>query len=233
MITSPHNDQLKTIRKLHQRRWRDKTGLFVAEGEDLVDAAAAAGREPELLLKAGEDVEPDLLHAVSALGSGSRAIGVYRQEWSPPGGSVMVYLHAVDDPGNVGAVLRSAHALSDGPVLLGPGCADPFSPKAVRASMGAVFARPPGRGDPAALPGETVALEPGAPEPLADVAARLHPPLVVCLGAEREGLPAELSRTASHRARIPLRADGPESLNVAMAATVALYELGNRMAGHA
>lgn len=232
MITSPDNEQLKTIRKLQDRRWRERLGLFSAEGEDLVDAAAAAGWEPEHLLRAGEDVEPRLLHAVSALGSGSRVIGVYRQRWSEPDGRVMVYLHAVDDPGNVGTILRSAHGLCDGPVLLGPGCADPFSPKAVRASMGSLFARPPGRALPDGLPGRLLALDARAERPLAEVALE-GSPLVVCLGAEREGLPAELLERAHHSARIPLREGGPDSLNVAMAATVALYELANRMAGHA
>ncbi len=173
MITSPHNEQLKTMRKLQQRRWRDKLGLFSAEGEDLVAAAERAGWPPEALLRSGVDVEPRLLDDVSTLGSGSRVIGVYPQRWSEPSGRVMAYLHAVDDPGNVGAVLRSADALCDGPVLLGPGCADPFSPKAVRASMGSVFARPPGRGDPANLPGTLVALDARGGRPLAEAASDL------------------------------------------------------------
>ena len=133
-------------------------------------------------------------------------------------------------------MLRSAHALCDGPVLLGPGCADPFSPKAVRASMGSLFARPPGRGDPSSLPGVAIALDAREGAPLAEVAGRLAElpgPLVLCLGAEREGLPDTILSQAAETVRIPLREDGPESLNVAMAATVALYELGNRMARHA
>src|SRR5437660_10381458 len=159
MITSPHNDQLKTIRRLHDKRQREREGLTVVEGEDLVNAARAAGLEPELLLVAGEDVEPKLLDAVSTLGSGTRVIGVFRQRWSEPGGDLSVYLHGVGDPGNVGAVIRSAHALADGPVVLGPGCADPFSPKAVRASMGSVFARPPARASFKELPGTLVGLD--------------------------------------------------------------------------
>jgi TrmH family RNA methyltransferase len=228
MITSAQNEQLKTIRKLQEKKYRERMGLFVAEGEDLVEAAAAAGWEPEILLVAGEDVEPDLLAAVSSLGSGSRVVGVYEQRWSSPGGDLSVYLHGVHDPGNVGAVIRSAHALCDGPVVLGPDCADPWSPKAVRASMGSVFARPPARAEFAGLPGTTIALERGAGLALAQVEA--SPPVVVCLGAEREGLPAGVSEGASVRAEIPLRPDGPDSLNVAMAATVALYDLSNRMA---
>jgi TrmH family RNA methyltransferase len=228
MITSPHNEQLKTIRKLHEKKHRERSGLFAAEGEDLVDAARAAGWEPELLLVAGEDVEPELLAAVSSLGSGTRVVGVYKQRWASPGGSLAVYLHGVHDPGNVGAVIRSAHALCDGPVVLGPDCADPWSPKAVRASMGSVFARPPARASFEELSGLTVALECGAGLALSMV--QVEPPVVICVGAEREGLPRELSEKATMRAEIPLRPDGPDSLNAAMAATIGLYELGTRMA---
>src|SRR5829696_5079650 len=145
MIRSPDNDKLKTIRKLASKRWREKLGLFVAEGEALVASAERAGWEPRFVLRAGEDVEPELLDAVSALGPGSRVVGVYEQRWAAPGGDLSVWLHVVEDPGNVGTIIRSAHGLADGPVILGPGCADPFSPKAVRATMGSLFARPPAR----------------------------------------------------------------------------------------
>jgi len=224
MISSPDNDKLKTIRKLADKSWRDKLDRFYAEGEDLVEAAAAAGWEPEFVLRAGEDVEPRLLAEVSALGSGTRAMGVYRRRWSEPGGKVSVYLHGVRDPGNVGAVIRTAHALCDGPVVLGPDCADPYSPKAVRASMGSIFARPPAGGGP---PGNPIALDPHAELLLGD--AEVEPPVVLCLGGERAGLPAGL---AARAARIPMRDGGPESLNVAAAAAIGLYELAHRMAGH-
>jgi TrmH family RNA methyltransferase len=226
MITSPDNDRLRTIRKLQQKRWRRKLGLFVAEGEDLVAAAEEAGWAPEFLLRAGRDVEPELLAEVSALGSGSRVIGVYRQRWSEPRGRISVYLHRVEDPGNVGTVMRSAHALADGPVILGPGCADPFSLKAARASMGSVFARPPAQAaGPEELEGQLLPLDAHASTTLREAA--LEAPIVICLGAERAGLPAGLTAQA---VRIPVATD---SLNAAMAATVALYEVANRMAGHA
>jgi TrmH family RNA methyltransferase len=231
MITSPHNEKLKQIRKLRAHRERQRTGLFVVEGEDLVAAAEAAQAEPELVLVAGEDVEAELLGAVSTLGSGTRAIGVYRQRWSRPGGELSVYLHGIGDPGNVGTIIRAAHALCDGPVVLGPGCADPYSPKAVRASMGSVFARPPARAELAELTGTKLALDGRAEASLREL--ELEPPVVICLGAEREGLPAELSAAADASARIAMRPGGPDSLNVAMAATVALYDLGNRMAARA
>jgi RNA methyltransferase, TrmH family len=227
LITSSDNNQLKTIRKLHDKRHRTREGLFVAEGEDLVEAAEAAGWEPQILLVSGEDVEPKLLDAVSTLGSGARVIGVYRQRWSEPGGALSAYLHGVGDPGNVGTVIRAAHALADGPVVLGPGCADPWSPKAVRASMGSLFARPPARGEFGGLPGTTIALAARGGPPLEDIAPA--PPEVVCVGGERDGLPESIVAGADAVARLPLRDDGPDSLNAAMAATVALYER-NRMA---
>ena len=246
MITSADNEKLKTIRKLQQKSWRTKLGLFSAEGEDLVAAAAAAGREPALVLRAGEDVEPELLDAVSTLGSGTRVIGVYKQTWAQPEGDVLVYLHGVEDPGNVGTIIRSAHALADATVVLGPGCADPHSPKAVRASMGSIFARPPARATLNALDGQKVALDVTAERELRDVEVTGR--VVLVLGSERGVLPAGAREAAAPlagaweadareaaaggveeilRVRIPVHAD---SLNVAMAATVALYEVANRMA---
>jgi RNA methyltransferase, TrmH family len=214
MITSADNDKLKTIRKLQQKRWRTKLGMFMAEGEDLV------GPSPVFLLRAGEDVEPDLLDAVSTLGSGTRVIGVYEQQWAEPEGDLLVYLHRVEDPGNVGAIIRSAHALADATVVLGPGCADPYSPKAVRASMGSIFTHPPARATLDALAGNKMALDANAQDELRDV--EVTKPVVLVLGSERGELPEGLEGV-----RIPVHAD---SLNVAMAASVALYEVANRMA---
>jgi TrmH family RNA methyltransferase len=219
MIRSPDNDKLKTIRKLQQKRWRAKLGLFSAEGEDLVDAAPAA----QFVLRAGVDVEPELLNAVSTLASGTRVIGVYRQRWTDPEGDLLVYLHGVEDPGNVGTIIRSAHALADAGVVLGPGCADPYSPKAVRASMGSIFAKPPARAGLGEIGARPLALDPDAERDLAGV--DLSPPLVLVLGSERGAIPEGLET-----ARIPVHAD---SLNVAMAATAALYEVERRMRGHA
>ena len=83
--------------------------------------------------------------AVSQLGSGTRAIGVYPQRWATPAGPLCVALWGVGDPGNVGTVIRSALAFGASSVALGPGSADPFGHKAVRASMGALFSVPVAR----------------------------------------------------------------------------------------
>ena len=213
VITSADNEKLKTIRKLQQKRWREKLGLFSAEGEDLI------GPNPEFVLRAGVDVEPELLDAVSTLGSGTRVIGVYRQRWADPAGDVLVYLHRVEDPGNVGTIIRSADALAGATVVLGPGCADPYSPKAVRASMGSIFTRPPARATLDALDGPKIALDVTAERTLRDLDVTER--VILVLGSERGELPEGLEGV-----RIPVLAD---SLNVAMAATVALYEVANRM----
>jgi RNA methyltransferase, TrmH family len=226
-ITSPHNESLKEVRKLAGRKWRDKTRSFVAEGEDLIDAARAAGWTPELLLceagsgLAGEEVAAHLLKQVSQLGSGTRALAVYPQRWAPaPVGPVCVALWGVNDPGNVGTVLRSALAFGAGSVALGPGTADPYGSKAVRASMGAIFEVPVVRvAAVSELPGRKVALAARAGRPLAEL-ARGDVTLVV--GAEREGLPGEVVSECDEAAHIPIAS---ESLNAAMAATIGLYEV--------
>jgi TrmH family RNA methyltransferase len=225
MITSPHNEKLKEIRKLLRKR---DDARFVAEGEDLLDAADAAGWQPvERFVAAGSnlqgtEVEPELLANASSLGSGTRALAVYEQRWADrPTGPLCVALWGVKDPGNVGTIIRSALAFGAGSVALGPGCADPFSPKAVRASMGAVFSVAVARTKaPDELPKPAIALAARQGEPL-------EGPLdagTLVVGAERTGLPDDVVAGCDRVAHLPI-ADASESLNAAMAATVALYEV--------
>jgi RNA methyltransferase, TrmH family len=235
-ISSSHNPQLAELRRLARRRGRERSGRFVAEGEDLLAAADAAGwTAVERYCVAGSglpgrEVDERALHSVSTLGSGTRAAGVYAQRWARPAGPLCIYLHGVGDPGNVGAVLRAALAFGAASVVLGPGCADPYGPKAVRASMGALFAVPVARlgGAPAdlgELPGERIALVARAGDPLRGPLAPAAEATIL-VGAERNGLPPEVVEACDRIAHIAIAA---ESLNAAMAATVALYEL-NRIA---
>jgi TrmH family RNA methyltransferase len=225
-ITSSHNEKLKEIRKLARRRSRDERGRFVAEGEDLVAAAAAAGWSPVVVLAAagsglaGDEVEGPLLAGVSGLGSGTRQLAVYESRFAAPAGPLCVALWGVGDPGNVGTILRSARAFGATSVALGPDCADPYGPKAVRASMGAIFEVAVARVTRVdELPGERVALVAHAGAPLAGPASG---ELSILVGAERAGLPDDVVAACDRVAHIPIAG---ESLNAAMAATVALYEL--------
>ncbi len=242
IIKSPQNPKLKALKRLATRRERARRGRFLVEGEDLVLAARDAGcpavegfrlagsglGEPDF-----HELEADLLRVSSTLGSGSRVIGVYEQRWSEPLGPLCVYLHRIGDPGNVGTILRSAQAFGASSVALGPGCADPYSPKAVRASMGAIFFVPLARvSDVDELPGERIALAADASEALrgGDGPALAAPAdddrssgaITLLVGAERDGLPEQLIAACERSARIPIAS---ESLNAAMAATVALYEV--------
>jgi TrmH family RNA methyltransferase len=223
VIQSKDNEKLKLVRKLRERKHREREGLFATEGEDLLEAGLAAGAEPRFVLvaagsgPAGEEVDPELLASVSALGSGTRAIAVWRRPEAGAPQGPCVYLDGVGDPGNVGAIVRTAHALLDATVALGPGCTDPFSPKATRASMGSLFARPP----------LTVAGVEETPEPRVALVAHggegleaLAGAATLCLGAEREGLRPEVLAACARTVTIPLRG-GTESLNVAAAAAVA------------
>jgi RNA methyltransferase, TrmH family len=233
-ITSPHNEALKEVRKLAGRRWRDKLAEFVAEGEDLLAEADAAGWAPLARYVAadsaleGIEVAPHVLAQVSQLGSGTRALAVYAQRWAPaPAGPRCLALWGVNDPGNIGTALRSALAFGASAVALGPGSADPYGPKAVRGSMGAIFRVPVARvKDPADLPGRRVALVPRGGVPLHELPVDGEVSLLI--GSERAGLPDAVLAACDERAHIPIAAT--DSLNAAMAATVALYDLATRMA---
>ena len=227
MITSASNPRLKLVRKLASRRRREQLGLFVCEGEDLVEAGLASGAEPVEMLVAGETVEPELLAELSTLAHPPRVIAVFRRadlprldRAAPPAG---LALWRVGDPGNVGTLVRAADGLGPAFVALSAGCADPTGPKAMRASMGAIFRVPLGRFDEAA--GSRIALVPAGGDPIQEV--ELDGPVTFVLGSEREGLPEDVAAGCERAASIPL-APGSESLNVALAGAIALYELKRR-----
>ena len=223
MITSRDNATLTLVGKLLRgRKHREETGLFAAEGEDLVAAAREAGVAAVHLLVAGETVEETLLSRVSTLPHPARAIGVYRRADLPAGArETCLALWRLADPGNVGTLIRTADAFGAA-VALSAGCADPTGPKALRASAGSIWRVPlvdfdyhvnvltREQGNVALVAHGGMALE----------ELDLRGPRTFLLGGEREGLPARLPRGVE--ATIPIA--GAESLNVAAAGAIALYE---------
>ena len=236
MIESKDNEKLKLVRKLHVRKHRERQGLFATEGEDLLGGRPGGGGDSR-----GSCSSPGAPACTARIRDPARRIPSTpctrtcstRSPRSAPGPArspcgrrsprgtapvaPCVYLDGVGDPGNVGAIIRTAHALLDATVALGPGCTDPFSPKATRASMGSLFARPP----------LTVAGVEETPEPRVALVAHggegleaLAGAATLCLGAEREGLRPEVVAACDATVTIPLRG-GTESLNVAAAAAVA------------
>lgn len=251
MITSPDNPKLKLARRLRERSTRRREGLFISEGEDLLEAGLAAGWSPvEILARAGtrwatsgteavsevphrtgagslevSAVEAPLLDYTSTLGSGTRVIALWQIPEVEVESGLCVFLDGVADPGNVGTIIRSAAALAGAQVLVGAGTADPWGPKAVRASMGAVFARPPGSVDPERAPTPRVGIDAHSGGDLDQTLAAIRP-RSLCLGAEREGLSSEVAVGCEATVTIPLQA-GAESLNVAAAAAICLHRLSS------
>jgi TrmH family RNA methyltransferase len=223
MIVSRDNERLKLVRKLHDKRWRDKLGLFFVEGED---AIAAASAEPVDLLVAGEDVEPRLLAEVASAPHPPRVVGVSRRSDLPGWGErdATLALWRVADPGNVGTLIRTADAFGAA-VALSDGCADPTSPKALRASAGSIWRVPLGAWEPSnslLQATKRVALVAHGGEDLARVDRSGR--VAFLLGAEREGLDASVPRDVEATIAI----QGAESLNVAATGAIALYELARR-----
>lgn len=235
-VTSSSNRKLRLLRRLQSASQRQRLGLFACEGEDLVTAGLDAGLEPVDVLVDAERpalldrlseatlVAPALLAELSELAHPPRVIAVFRRAALPtlePANApeAGLALWRVADPGNVGALLRSVDALGPGFVCLSPGCADPTGPKALRAAMGAIFRVPLGGFDEA--PGRRVGLVAHGGSSLNEL--DLTGRVCFVLGAEREGLPDEVAAGCDGLATIPL-APGAESLNVATAGAIALYE---------
>jgi TrmH family RNA methyltransferase len=177
------------------------------------------------LLVAGENVEAELLGEVSTLGHAPRVIGIFRREQLPRGTrDVTLALWQVADPGNVGTLIRTADAFGAA-VALSDECADPLGPRALRASAGAIFRVPlVSWQDSERDARRRVALVAHGGRPLSEL--DLEPPLTFVLGSERKGLPEGL---VSDRDKATIALPGAaESLNVAAAGAIALYELANR-----
>ncbi len=217
----------KRAAKLNTKKHRETERLFLAEGTALIVEAPA----PPLQVFD----EEEQVRRVSTLKTPTGPVGVFRFLDVPEGQLLsaserIVLLHGVQDPGNVGTVLRSAHAFGAG-VALARGCADLYNPKTVRATMGSIFHAPVAR----ELDSLTF-LEQAARTGLASVAAvpeeggapRSLPSgrVVVCVGAEGAGLPEEVIEACETRVTIPSLAS---SLNAAMAASILLYEAYSRV----
>ena len=240
MITTAANPRVKLVRKLGSRRQREKLRLFACEGEDLVAAGLDSGLEPvEALVDAEhlsfaerlpgvELVAPDVMARLSTLPHSARVVAVFRRADLPRAldAPVGLALWRVSDPGNLGTLLRAADALGPAFVLLSAGCADPTGPKAVRASAGAIFRVPLGPFEDGEGVGR-IALVPRDGVPLPELG--LPERAVFVLGAEREGLPETVLADVDLSATIP-QTGRAESLNVATAGAIALYEWRRRKA---
>jgi TrmH family RNA methyltransferase len=247
-ITSVQNERVKYVRSLARRKTRQREGRFVVEGTRLVSEMVGAGIAPVLVLwteawAASPEALP-LLPALAEAGDGAWIVSdsvfaACTGVQSPQGvlavapfvqlrkrSGLILILDGLRDPGNLGTVLRSAEAAGVGKVLLAPGCVDLYNPKVVRGAMGAHFRLPAIHLDWLAIAeqvsGRALWLADAAGEMAYDVVDWTMPSALV-VGGEAAGPGRQASGLARGRVRIPM-ADGTESLNAAMAATVILFE---------
>ena len=221
------NAALKRFAKLKQKKHREADHLFLAEGQSLVEEAPTP---PEHLL-----TDLDAVKRLSTLTTPTGPVAVF-PFLDVPAVEVLerseriVLLHGVQDPGNVGTVIRTAHAFGAG-VALSTGTADLYNPKTVRATMGSIFHAPIAR-EVLPLPFLTEAEASGFATTAAVLQGGERPSslpaekLVVVVGAEGAGLPEEVIAACQQRVTIPALA---ASLNAAVAASILLYEAYNRV----
>jgi len=242
IITSAQNPTIKSIRALDQKKHRQETGLFVAEGVRALERARTGGISPDMVISVtgpqdwGQTrdirVSEAVMARLSAQNNPSGLIGVFKQSalLSPfnAGADIVLALEDIRDPGNLGTIIRTADAVGVRHVVLVGDTCDPFSPETVRATMGSLFgitlARLPTARFAAALDewqGEIVAT---AADADLDFRRAYQRPTLLLMGSEGSGLSSGLAAKANVAVRIPMPGQA-ESLNVATASALLLYEI--------
>lgn len=242
-ITSRKNPLLQQVRRLlSSRKDREKEGLFAADGTKLLQEAVKwwPGLHTVILSDGVEaeipegvrvvQVPADVMQSVSPMQTPQGALFLCRlpekKAFVPKPG--MLLLDGIQDPGNIGTILRTADALQI-PVALLEGCADPFSHKVVRSSMGAVFRNPPVQTTWQEL--QAACKEAGIPvavTALSDHAQDLRKAeltrMAVVIGSEGQGVRKEILEYAQAELIIPMD-DRCESLNAAIAAAIVMWQM--------
>ena len=247
-ITSLKNPKVTTWKSLKDRKGRKETGCFLVEGRKMVEEALASAFPVEAVLadadRLGEFTLPDdvpvyampghVLAAVCDTKTPQGVAAVVRMAEVALDGKRLVALDGVQDPGNVGTIIRTADAAGFDGVLLSTQCADVFSPKVLRATMGSVFRMGvrvtddlPGLLGRMVQEGASVVSSQLDGEPFYQRSA-LNERFVLVIGSEGNGVTDEVKAIATHRVKLPMRG-GAESLNAAVAAGIMMYELTNNL----
>jgi TrmH family RNA methyltransferase len=239
-ITSLQNPQIKLIRSLADKKARREHGLFVAEGLQMLERALGLGWRPEALVATKPQhlwddvkaliVSDKLMGEISGQNNPLSVLATFKQRFQPHPGKegTWLALEEIRDPGNLGTIIRTADAASTAGIILVGDCCDPYSPECVRATTGSIFAMPIVRMPQKQFvefangwPGESVATVMGAK---ADYRRSYKSPALVLLGSESRGLSSEILAACRTKVSIPMRR-GVESLNVAAAAALLLYQV--------
>ncbi|MBX7247866.1 MAG: RNA methyltransferase [Caulobacteraceae bacterium] len=254
-ITSLSNDTVKAVRALHMRKARNETGLFLSEGLKFVGEALDLGHAPRTLL-VGKDARPhplldrartatldaggevllvthDILEKISRKDNPQTVLATFAQQYrplasiDPVSAPCWIGLEQVRDPGNLGAIVRTADAAGCGGVVLIGECCDPYSVEAVRATMGSIFAVAIARASldeflawRTGWPGSVVGARLQASEDYRKAGYRA--PVMVLMGNEQAGLTAEAAAACDVNVKIPMRGRA-DSLNLSVATGIMVY----------
>jgi len=248
-IESKSNPRIRELRKLMDRKERRLKGLFLVEGFRMVQEAFRAGMDVMTVVydKEEEDqlnrylgsyipsegielivTNPDVIRSLSSTGTPQGVVAVVADSRKvPESKGLMVYLDRLQDPGNVGTIIRSAHAGGASRVILGKGTADPYSEKAMRSSMGSIFHLPvtlDGDEELEKLASEGIPLAVTSLEADRSIySVDLTGDMILVIGNEGNGVSPELMDRATILLRIPMPGNA-ESLNASVAASVIIFE---------
>lgn len=238
-ISSLQNPTVKLVRSLDDKKGRRETGLFMAEGRAMLERAMDLGWVPEHVIATRpphlwDEVRPlivtdKLMEELSAQNNPHEVLAAFRMKVQPHPGKTGRWLALEDirDPGNLGTIIRTADAAGAAGIILIGDCCDPFSPECVRATTGSIFAvplvkmKPDGFADFAkAFPGDVAGTAMAAQT---DFRRPYSADCLLVLGSESRGLSQTVSKACKMMVRIPMK-PGVESLNVATAAALMLYQ---------
>ncbi|MBQ2985512.1 MAG: RNA methyltransferase [Clostridia bacterium] len=250
LIQSTQNETVKRMRSLAAKKGRQETGLHLIEGERLVREAISSGADiAELFIEEGREVE-DMAFSAPRVYTVSRRVmesmtdtgtpqwicaAVRTQDTTPPESypqGLIVALDRVQDPGNLGTILRTADAMGAAGLLLGGGCADPFGPKVLRSTMGSVYHIPLWQGE---LTAELAKLREAGFSLICghlagtEVLPEVGDKCVLIIGNEGSGVSDEVADMCK-KYRLPMYGRA-ESLNASVAAGILMYEIAHAMRG--
>ena len=240
-ITSLQNPHIKLIRSLDDKKYRREHGLFVSEGIAMLERSLNLGWKPELFVstkpnRLWDDVSPfvvseKIMAEISAQNNPHEVLATFKQRWQtrPGKDGLWLALEDIRDPGNLGTIIRTADAAGAAGIILVGDCCDPYAPECVRATTGSIFAVPLVKMPTAQFveflggwQGESVGTSMGAK---VSYRRTYKSPILVVMGSESRGLTSPVSQACKSLVSIPMR-EGVESLNVATATALMLFEVG-------